>query len=97
MKSTKYWATVTTEATTLDDQTTQVSVGGQIRASDAMGALQAPDLSVGARVTVGDPLALVREQMAAPVAASSAAAANAGSAPATPVAAASSARFLDAT
>lgn len=97
MKSTKYWANVTTEATTVDDQTTQVSVEGQIQASDVMGAIQAPGLSVGARVTVGDPLALVREQMASSVALPAAAAANPASAPATPVAAASSGRFLDAT
>ncbi|CAL1137234.1 unnamed protein product [Cladocopium goreaui] len=67
--STKYWASVVTEETTTDDSTMSVEVGGSIRASDAMGAFLVPGNHVGTQVSVADPLALVRQQMAASTAA----------------------------
>ena len=69
--STKYWASVVTEETTTDDNTIAMEVGGSIRASDAMGALLVPGSHVGTQVSVADPLALVRQQMAASTAAPS--------------------------
>ena len=69
--STKYWASVVTEETTTDDSTMSVEVAGNIRASDAMGALLVPGNHVGTQVSVADPLALVRQQMAASTAAPS--------------------------
>ena len=54
-----------------DDNTIAMEVGGSIRASDAMGALLVPGNHVGTQVSVADPLALVRQQMAASTAAPS--------------------------
>ena len=79
-ESTKYWANVTTEETTVDGHTTSVAVQGQIRANDAMAALSMPSSSVGMAVSVPDPLAMVRQQLASPQVA-----APSEAAPATPL------------
>ena len=88
-ESTKYWANVTTEETTVDDHTTSVAVQGQIRANDAMAALSMPSSSVGMAVSVPDPLAMVRQQLASPQVA-----APSEAAPATPIAAPRAAGYL---
>ena len=79
-ESTKYWCNLTTEELTVDDHTTSVAVQGQIRANDALAALSVPSSSVGTAVSIPDPLAMVRQQLA-----STAAAAPSEAAPATPV------------
>ena len=78
-ESTKYWANVTTEETTVDDHATSVAVQGQIRGNDAVAALSMPSSSVGTAVSVPDPLAMVRQQLA-----STQVAAPSEAAPATP-------------